>query len=115
MSCKEYGTLTDFVTVELPVSSEVQKTGLFATEIKDGKLLIKVVTKGSIEDTTEETDEIVSLNKDWLTYNVTKGFYVFDGTKVKDGYTFSAGSQAFSIFAYNAENEVIAGVKVATK
>ena len=115
MSCKEYGTLTDFVTVELPVSSEVQKTGLFATEIKDGKLLIKVVTKGSIEDTTEASDEIVSLNKDWLTYNVTKGFYVFDGTKVKDGYTFSAGSQAFSIFAYNAENEVIASVKIATK
>ena len=53
MSCKEYGTLTDFVTVELSVSSEAQKTGLFATEIKDGKLSIKVVTKGSIEDTTE--------------------------------------------------------------
>lgn len=41
------------------------------------------MTKGSIEDTTEASDEIVTLGKDWLTYNVTKGFYVFDGTKVK--------------------------------
>ncbi|HAR58392.1 MAG TPA: hypothetical protein DCR62_06575 [Acholeplasmatales bacterium] len=115
MSCKEYGTLTDFVTVELSVSSEAQKTGLFATEIKDGKLSIKVVTKGSIEDTTEASDEIVTLGKDWLTYNVTKGFYVFDGTKVKEGYTFTVGSQSFSVFAYNSEEEVIASVKVATK
>lgn len=115
MSCKEYGTLTDFVTVELSVSSEAQKTGLFATEIKDGKLSIKVVTKGSIEDTTESSDEIVTLGKDWLTYNVTKGFYVFDGTKVKEGYTFTVGSQSFSVFAYNSEEEVIASVKVATK
>ena len=115
MSCKEYGTLTDFVTVELSVSSEAQKTGLFATEIKDGKLSIKVVTKGSIQDTTEASDEIVTLGKDWLTYNVTKGFYVFDGTKVKEGYTFTVGSQSFSVFAYNSEEEVIASVKVATK
>ncbi len=116
MSCNDYGTLTDFVTVEIPVNTETQKTGLFATEIKDGKILIKVVTKGTIEDTTELTDEMVTFEgKEWLAYNVTKGFYVFDGTKLMEGYTFTAGSQNFSVFAYNAEDEVVSSVKIKTK
>lgn len=34
MSCKEYGTLTDFVTVELSVSSEAQKTGYLQLKSK---------------------------------------------------------------------------------
>ena len=53
--------------------------------------------------------------KEWLAYNVTKGFYVFDGTKLMEGYTFTAGSQNFSVFAYNAEDEVVSSVKIKTK
>lgn len=112
----DYGTYTRLATAE----TDLNETGSTETDIflssitKDdkgniSKITIKVAVKGSTGDKTEASDELITFaNNEWLVYNKTKGYYVFDSTKVMQGRTFKLGSSyRLSVLTYDSSNKAV--------